>query len=309
MVSIVKNLNLYMKTLKVFLIILILFINSLSAQEMGYFQRGTILENQEIQSQILGRAVAYSVYLPPDYETSNRSYPIVYLLHGYTDDETAWVQFGEVQVSADEGIAKGEIPPMIIVMPDGGVSFYINDYDGDVPWETMFIEEFIPDIEDKYRVRRKKEFRGISGLSMGGYGSTILAMRHNKFFASCAAFSSAYRSDEELINMPQESYDRIYGRLYGEKLEGKKRLTDHWYQYSALHQAEMLPEEELKSVKWYIDCGDDDFLYKGNSLMHIILSDRQIPHEYRVRDGAHTWSYWRTGIRDGLRFIGKSFHR
>jgi S-formylglutathione hydrolase FrmB len=69
------------------------------------------------------------------------------------------------------------------------------------------------------------------------------------------------------------------------------------------------PIDQLKSVRWYIDCGDDDFLYKGNATMHIILRDRGIPHEYRVRDGGHNWLYWRTGITDALKFIGKSFHR
>jgi enterochelin esterase-like enzyme len=65
----------------------------------------------------------------------------------------------------------------------------------------------------------------------------------------------------------------------------------------------------LKKVRYYIDCGDDDFLIRGNCALHILLSDRKIPHEFRVRDGAHTWVYWRTGIVDGLSFIGRSFNR
>ena len=62
-------------------------------------------------------------------------------------------------------------------------------------------------------------------------------------------------------------------------------------------------------MRYYIDCGDDDFLIKGNCALHLALMDRKIPHEFRVRDGGHTWSYWRTGIVDGLKFIGQSFHR
>ena len=58
-----------------------------------------------------------------------------------------------------------------------------------------------------------------------------------------------------------------------------------------------------------MDCGDDDFLYKGNAALHVVLRDRNIPHEFRMRDGAHSWIYWRTGIVDGLKFIGKGFHR
>jgi S-formylglutathione hydrolase FrmB len=79
-------------------------------------------------------------------DTSRRWYPVVCLLHGYTDNDTGWLQFGEANQIADEGLAKGAIPPLILVMPDGGVSFYINNYDGSVRYEDFFIREFIPRI-------------------------------------------------------------------------------------------------------------------------------------------------------------------
>lgn len=274
----------------------------------AYYPAGQVLESLKMPSKLMGREVEFSVYLPPDYDTSQRSYPVVYLLHGYSDDETAWIQFGEVSQTMDEGVARGTIPPMIIAMPDGGKTFFIDDYMGRAKFETMFIEEFMPYVESRYRVRKKKEFRGVSGLSMGGYGSTILAMRHPDLFAACAAFSSAYRTDETMASMG-ERYDDVYGKLYGENLSGKARLTEHWYQHSPLHLAETMAPETLKSVRWYFDCGDEDFLYEGNAIMHIILRQREIPHEYRVRDGTHNWTYWRTGIKEGLKFIGESFHR
>jgi len=296
-----------MKKILIFsFIVLFLACNSTGAQSLF---KGKVLEGLSIDSKILGKKVNYSIYLPPDYEASNRSYPVVYLLHGYTDNETAWVQFGEVNTAADHGIENGDVASTIIVMPDGGVTFYINDYAGKVRWEDMFIEEFIPEIESKYRIRSKKEFRGISGLSMGGYGSTILAMRHPDMFAACAAFSSAYRSEEEVLEMSQREFDRIYGDLLGSGLKGESRLTDYWKRYSAIYQAKNMLVEDLNKVRWYIDCGDDDFLYKGNSNMHIIMRDRGVNHEYRVRDGAHNWEYWRTGIYAGLKFISQSFHR
>ena len=65
--------------------------------------------------------------------------------------------------------------------------------------------------------------------------------------------------------------------------------------------------DDLKKVRYWIDCGDDDFLSRGNSLLHVALIDKGVPHEYRVRDGAHNWTYWRTGIVDALAFIGDSF--
>jgi len=272
-------------------------------------QTGTIREGQIFSSDILGKEVKYSIYFPSDYNTSERSYPVVYLLHGFTDDETGWIQFGEAHLIADRCIEKGEIPPMIIVMPDGGVSFYINDYKGEVRWEDMFINEFIPFIDRTYRTRAKKEFRGISGLSMGGYGTLFHAMKHPGLFVACAAFSSGIKTDDEVIAFTPEGYNQWFAPLYGENLKGEARLTNHWKEHSILNMAETLPAESLKSVRYYIDCGDDDFLAVGNSMLHIIFSKRGITHEYRVREGKHEWSYWRTGLPEGLKFIGESFHR
>ena len=67
--------------------------------------------------------------------------------------------------------------------------------------------------------------------------------------------------------------------------------------------------DNLKKVRYWIDCGDDDFLTKGNCLLHIALTEKKVPHEFRVRDGGHSWTYWRTGIIDALHFIGDSFHQ
>jgi S-formylglutathione hydrolase FrmB len=95
------------------------------------------------------------------------------------------------------------------------------------------------------------------------------------------------------------------GEIFGPKLSGKDRLTAHFRNYHPLDLAKTLPETSLKKVRFYLDCGDDDFLYKGN----VALRDRKIPHEFHGRDGGHTWLYWRTGIVEGLKFIGQSFHR
>ena len=86
-----------------------------------------LLEGVTMSSSLLNRGVRYSIYLPPDYYVSNRRYPVVYLLHGYTDDETGWTQFGEADRITDQGIRAGTLPPMIIEMPDGGVTWYMNE--------------------------------------------------------------------------------------------------------------------------------------------------------------------------------------
>lgn len=270
---------------------------------------GTVKEGLKIESKILGKPVRYTVCLPAGYETSQRYYPVVYLLHGYSDNDTGWLQFGEAQQILDDGIAKREIPPMILVLPDGGVSFYINNSDNSVRWEDFFLQEFMPHIETQYRIRTAKEYRGIAGLSMGGYGSLVMTMRHPDLFAACAAFSSGVLTDEEAIANPDEDWTRVFGPVFGSGLKGKDRVSEHFKKYNPIHLAAGAKPDQFKDNRFYIDCGDDDFLYKGNSMLHIALRDHKIAHEFRIRDGGHTWTYWRTGLPEGLKFIGASFHR
>lgn len=292
----------------ILLLLLQVPINVLPGRERPLNQ-GKVLESLSFTSKILEKKVQYSIYLPPGYDYSTRKYPVVYLLHGYTDDETAWVQFGEVHLTADMAITKREIPPMVIVMPDAGLNWYINDYKGINMYEDMFFEELVPFIETTYRIRRDKEFRGIAGLSMGGYGSLMYSILHPDMYSSCAAFSAGVLTDEEIVAMSEEDYNRWFARLYGENNTGTDRLTTHWKKYSVLELCKHMKDADKNKVRFYIDCGDDDFLYKGNSMLHITMRDQNIPHEFRIRDGHHEWTYWRNHIIEGLKFIGEGFHR
>lgn len=296
-----------MKSKLSFLFIALIF---LSVQNIhSQILRGSVKEGLTIQSKILDKEVRYTIYLPYDYETSSRYYPVVYLLHGYTDNDMGWLQFGEANLIADEGIANRDIPPMILVMPDGGVSWYMNNFDNSVKYEDFFIKEFIPYMESHYRIRPGKEYRGISGLSMGGNGTLLYAFKHPDMFAACAAFSVGVFTDEEVINYNDNAWEGTFGNVYGHNLKGKDRLTQHYLSNNLFYLIKNTNADKLKSVRIYIDCGDDDFLYKGNSELHVTLRNNNIPHEYRVRDGGHTWTYWRTGLLEGLKFIGTSFHR
>ncbi len=270
---------------------------------------GKVIEQQSINSSLLGKAVKYTVYLPADYEKSDRTYPVVYLLHGYSDDNTGWLQFGEVNRYADQAIATGTIPPMIIVMPNGDSSFYINSYDGKENYEDFFIKEFMPAVEKAYRIKAEKKYRGIAGLSMGGFGTLIYSLRYPQLFAAAAPLSAAVFDDNAVVTMPDNSYDATFGQLFGRKLKAKERLTKAWYDNAILKMVDTKSADDLKKVRYWIDCGDDDFLTKGNCLLHIALTEKRVPHEYRVRDGAHNWTYWRTGITDALQFIGDSFRQ
>ena len=287
-----------------FLFIFILMNSTIYAQTMGKISEGKL-----IKSSILNKDVRYTIYFPAGYESSERSYPVVYLLHGYTDDDTGWLQFGEINRLADKAIADGTIPPMVIVMPDGGVSFYMNAYDGKEKYEDFFVNEFMPKIEGMYKIKAQKRFRGIAGLSMGGFGSLNYALKYPDLFTAVAPLSAAVWDDNAIETTPNENWDRTLGQLFGKNLKGKERLTKTWYDNSALKMVETKSAEDLKKVRYWIDCGDDDFLTKGNCLLHVAMTEKKVPHEFRMREGGHTWDYWRSGIIPALEFIGKSFHQ
>lgn len=271
-------------------------------------QSGLIKESLKFKSAILGKEVEYSLYLPPDYDKSNRRYPVLYLLHGYSGDETVWTQFGEVKAIADKQLQASQITEMIIAMPDGGVSFYINSADGKVKYEDFFINEFIPHIDATYRTRTEKMYRAVAGNSMGGHGTLIMAMKHPELFAAAAPLSAGILTKEDLIKIPEARWNSVFGPPYGNN-KGADRINDHLKKNLILTIVEVQNAEELKKVRYYIDCGDKDFLIKGNMELHALLMDKNIPHEFRVHEGEHNWDYWRTALPEVLKFVSVSFQK
>ncbi|MRI02278.1 esterase family protein [Kriegella sp. EG-1] len=264
-------------------------------------QTGKVFDNQTMSSEVLGMERNFSVYLPPDYDTSERSYPVLYLLHGATDDHTGWIQFGEVLRIADAAINDGTATPMIIIMPDAdtGKMGYFNQ--GDWLYEDFFFKEFMPHVEKKYRIRSEKKYRAVAGLSMGGGGSFMYALHHPELFSSACPLS-AY-----IGPLTIEALKERLARN-NEKLSNAE-IKDYFNKHNALNLIDSVPVDDIKSVRWYIDCGDDDFLYEGNSLVHIAMTKKKIPHEYRVRDGGHSWVYWRASLPNVLEFVSQAFHQ
>jgi enterochelin esterase-like enzyme len=281
--------------------ILLTFINA--------YSQGIVKEKQIINSTMLNKEVHYTIYLPSDYYTNERTYPVTYLLHGYGDADNGWIQFGEINRLADAAIKEGTIPPMIIVTPDGFTSFYMNAADGSMNYEDFFIKELIPHIEKTYHVKAEKRFRAIAGLSMGGYGSLLYALKYPNLFTAVAPLSAAVWTNEDYENMQDGMYNTYFGSTIGKNLKGKDRLTPTWYSNSIFNIIAQKKTEELASVKYWIDCGDDDFLTVGNAQLHIELTNKKVPHEFRMRDGAHNWTYWRTGVINALSFIGDNFRQ
>lgn len=275
---------------------------SLSFLIMG--QTGKVYDNLSMKSEILKMDRKFAIYLPPGYETSERDYPVLYLLHGAGDDHTGWVQFGEVLHIADKAILEGSATAMIVVMPDAntGQRGYFNSIKGDWRYEDFFFEELMPFVEKEYRIKKDKRYRAVAGLSMGGGSAFVYALRHPELFSSACPLSASCGP------LDMEDMER-YKSHEGMDNASDEELSDYFKKHSVLDMVKNMPDNQKKAVRWFIDCGDDDFLYEGNSLVHIAMRKNEIPHEYRVRNGAHTWTYWRESLPVVLSFISDAFHQ
>jgi enterochelin esterase-like enzyme len=285
-----------MKNISLFIALICMGINLVA-------QSGKVMDNLTLQSKILGMERKYAIYLPADYETSSRTYPVLYLLHGSGDDQTGWVQFGEVLNITDKAVKEGPATPMIIVMPDANTTRrgYSNNATGTWLYEDFFFKELMPFVEKKYRIKTEKRFRAIAGLSMGGDGTFTYALHHPELFSSACPLSAA--TGPLTIEMAKTYVRRADSTATDAQIEA------YYNRQSVLQLINNMPENQKKAVRWYIDCGDDDFLYEGNSLAHIAMRKKEIPHEFRARDGGHTWTYWRQALPEVLAFVSQAFHQ
>jgi enterochelin esterase-like enzyme len=284
-------------------LLVVLFTTLTSFPILTFAQTGKVYDNLTLPSKVLKMERKFAVYLPPDYESSERNYPVLYLLHGAGDDQTGWVQFGEVLNIVDKAIKEGKATPMIIIMPDAntGIRGYENNITGIWRYEDFFFEELVPYVEKKYRIKAEKRYRAIAGLSMGGYGSFTYAIHHPELFSAACPLSAA---------TGPLSLEDVRTRIKREMpAVSDSTIEKYFKRQSVVTLVNNIPDSLKKSVRWFIDCGDDDFLYEGNSLVHIAMRKREIPHEFRIRDGAHNWTYWRESLPDVLEFISKGFHQ
>ena len=262
------------------------------------------IETQIIHSNLLNTEREYSIFLPKSYEVdTEKTYPILYLLHGMLDTNKGWHERGHVKDVMDQLVASGEVCEMIIVTPNAGGNIYEGVWNGyfNMPgwnYEQFFYEEFVPYIEKTYRVIGDKQHRAIAGLSMGGGGATSYGQRYVSMFSSVYAMSA-------LMNIPEE------GAYPSEKSDDKMAiLTRSVIEHSCVKYVEEADEtikEQLRSVKWFVDCGDDDFLLDRNIEFTQAMRKAQIPCEFRVRDGGHTWEYWHSALYICLPFASRNF--
>jgi len=297
-------------SMKKFLILLLIsvLINAAFAQQASVDCTGTV------KSAMLKKEMPYSVFLPPSYQTSNRQYPVLYLLHGAWDNYMAWVLKGDLLHIASKMMESGEIPEMIIVTPEGLTdAFYINNFDKSVLWEDFFHQEFIPAIEQKYRIVADRKFRAISGLSMGGYGSLYHGLKYKDKFCAIYALSAAVIeiNANEPQNKPNEMYKKLWGPNASDgfpqnyKVHSIQEMVKSLENYQPTNYPAALEVNKLPKIT--LDCGDDDFLLLQNLHLAELLKVKTIPFELRIRDGAHTWDYWRSGLELALISVSKSF--
>ena len=283
--------------------LLILIAISVQGSLTSLAQTGKVFDDLTLTSKILKSERKFAIYLPPDYKTSQRSYPVLYLLHGAGDDQTGWIQFGEVLRITDLAIKDGTATAMIIVMPDAntGRRGYYNDIDGKWDYEDFFFEELMPYVEQNYRIKGEKRYRAVAGLSMGGGGSFMYALHHPELFSSACPLS-AYVGPLSVDDLKKQLSRR-------EEKFTDQEIQAYYEQHNAVTLINQVPDDQKNAVRWFIDCGDDDFLYEGNSLAHIAMTKKEIKHEYRVRDGRHSWTYWRASLPMVLAFVSDAFHQ
>lgn len=231
-----------------------------------------------------------TVVITPE-KTSGAPLPVVYLLHGYSDNYAGWV----TKVPAVKDLA--DRYGMIIVCPDGGFSswYWNSPVDAGFQYETYVAEELVKWVDGKYKTIASPKGRAITGLSMGGHGALYLAMRHQDVFGAGGSMSGG-----------------VDIRPFPKNWDMAKRLGTYaaeparWESHTVINQLHLLTGSSLALV---IDCGTEDFFFGVNEKLHAELAYRNIPHDYMVRPGAHNWVYWTNAIEYQLLYMHRFFTR
>ena len=258
-----------------------------------------------LYSNILKASVKYNVYLPDGFEESGKTYPVVYLLHGLGGNYTDWAKKASAKSIADELIGTGEAVEMVIIMPNAGGADRHNVWNGyfNMPgwnYEDFFFQELVPAAEKKYRAVGDKGHRAVMGLSMGGGGSTVYCQRHPDMFSSCYAMSAWLDYEPGQVGESDQVKDKLYYVCQSVREHSAIDFID---------QADEATLEKLRTVKWFIDCGDDDFLVTLSFQLHMKMKAKKVKSELRVRNGIHNWEYWHGSLRLALPFASRNFEK
>ncbi len=224
-----------------------------------------------------------TIYTPPGYESGKKSYPVLYLLHGAGGDEEAWNELGRISQIMDNLIAQGKSEPMIVVMPNGNVSQQAAPGEGkrgyykpqfmemgtmDGTYEASFMD-IVNFVEDKYRVKAKKKYRAVAGLSMGGFHSLHISRYHPNTFDYVGLFSAA-------ILPNQSTSSDVYKNM----------------------DATLLTQMEKGYALYWIGIGNTDFLIDNVRKYKEKLDAMGMPNTYIESEGGHIWKNWRVYLSE-----------
>jgi S-formylglutathione hydrolase FrmB len=271
----------------------------------------------EFHSASVDRMTKYNILLPRDYEQSTDRYPVLYLLHGLTQNYTAW------GLSNGAPFYTGLYDDVIVVMPDAGNSWYTNyeeSADGQTNnWADHIVQDVVNHVDWNFRTIARREGRAITGLSMGGYGAIMLGLRNPDMFISIGSTSGALEFGRQAAarlrgEMPpstpqqrtpeeQTAYDarqRQPNPLIGldgfntqieRNPSGERHATAaHADSFDPFHLIEQVPVDQLPHI--YIDCGTEDELIAGAKELTGILIEKGVPFDYMQMGGAHNAAYW-----------------
>lgn len=265
------------------------------------------IDCSSIQSEILQRPVRYCAMLPPSYETERTAkYPILYFLHGLGQNEQALMVGGGWGLIEDLR-QHHTIGDFLIVAVEGRASFFINSADGKQRYSDFFLTEFMPQIESKFRVIRNRKTRGITGLSMGGYGALRFAFAHPELFGSVSAQSAALITEPPKQMNDDLQHAGALGNLLG-GVFGNPINVAHWNRNNPFVLARQ-HRAELKNVAIYFNCGQDDEygFAAGASKLHQLLVAEGIPHRFHLYPGGHTAEYFLSHLGETLQFHWHEF--
>ena len=258
---------------------------------------GRVETSLRVESPILGRDLAYSLYLPE--RSSDTPPPVLYLLHGLGGNERDWLRIGNIRETADGLIANGDIPPMAIVMPGAGNSWYVDSIAHGLV-ESALLRNLFPYVEKTHGLRSDADGRFVAGLSMGGYGALRLAILHPDRFRAAASLSGAIFPDLASAAEVTKGQIRMFRGAFGEPFaHGIYNRLNFFSSLRAFKTATRRPG-------LYISVGDDDGfrLYEGAVDLYLRLKRQRLAVEMRIVDGDHNWRLWRDDIIPALRFFG-----
>ena len=259
------------------------------------------VECSSVPSKILARSVRFCALLPPAYDAQpEQRFPVLYWLHGLGQNEQAFVNAGGPAMVEDLR-GRGRIRDFIIITPDGARTFYLNSHDGKTRYEDFFLREFLPAIEHRYRIEAGRGTRGVSGVSMGGFGALHFGLKYPETFGAMSAHSAA------VMEQPPAALNGGARIGFLEEVFGSPVDRAFWDRQSLFTLAKHASPAE--SWRIYFDCGsEDDFGFEdGNQALDRTLTRRGIRHEFHLYPGNHSWNYFAAHIPASLEFHSKAF--